>query len=88
MPHDFLVRYQFRDLLGATVKILVMKLELSPEFVRSNITVYARSGIISTELSAIFQQRFAGFGDASDGALGAGSPYYDFSGFVRKLVGT
>jgi len=33
MPYRFLVRYQFRDLLSAAVKVLVVELKLSTEFV-------------------------------------------------------
>src|SRR6202142_3185051 len=33
VPHDFLARHQFRDLLGAAVNVLVVELKLSAEFV-------------------------------------------------------
>ncbi len=37
MPYDFLARYQFRDLLGAAVKVFVVELKLSIEFVGTTV---------------------------------------------------
>jgi hypothetical protein len=47
----------------------------------------ALQGPSASVVGAVFQQRFHGFDDASDVAFGAGTPYSNFPGFVRELVG-
>ena len=40
MPYNFLARYQFGDLLGAAVKVFVVELELSTEFVGVTVNLF------------------------------------------------
>ena len=40
MPYDFLSRYQFGDLLSAAVKIFVVELKLSTEFVGTTVNFF------------------------------------------------
>jgi hypothetical protein len=37
MPYDFLARHKFSDLLGAAVKVLVVELKLSTEFIGATV---------------------------------------------------
>jgi hypothetical protein len=40
MPYGFLARYQFRDLLGAAVKVLVVELKLITKFVGTTVNFF------------------------------------------------
>jgi hypothetical protein len=40
MPYDFLTWYQFNDLLGAAVKVFVVELKLSTEFVGTTVNFF------------------------------------------------
>ena len=40
MPYDFLTWYQFSDLLGAAVKVFVVELKLSSEFVGTTVNFF------------------------------------------------